>query len=225
MVACAQRRRPRCARAPGTFVLLLPRPRARCMVETAKPQRQPRTGQDTGASLHPRAVGRSVASPQTGIMTVGLGARARKRAVITTALAALLIGGAPTSIVRAQSAPDPSDVVIVLDFSASILDVKADRNRFGAALERIADRVDETSSDLVAGDTTASIVQFAAKAADYPGCTELKLLGSPEAVAKFARCLRSVAAAYRRGLSPVLTRRIGVDTNYVAAMDRAAKHL
>ena len=158
-------------------------------------------------------------------MAVGLGARARKRAVITTALASLLIGSAPTSIVRAQTAPDPSDVVIVLDFSASILDVKADRNRFGAALERIADRVDETSSDLVAGDTTVSIVQFAAKAADYPGCTELKLLGSPEAVAKFARCLRSVAAAYRRGLSPVLTRRIGVDTNYVAAMDRAAKHL
>ena len=158
-------------------------------------------------------------------MAVGLGTRARKRAVITTALAALLIGSAPTSIVRAQTAPDPSDVVIVLDFSASILDVKADRNRFGAALERIADRVDETSSDLVAGDTTVSIVQFAAKAADYPGCTELKLLGSPEAVAKFGRCLRSVAAAYRRGLSPVLTRRIGVDTNYVAAMDRAAKHL
>ena len=48
-------------------------------------------------------------------MAVGLGARARKRAVITTALAALLIGSAPTSIVRAQTAPDPSDVVIVLD--------------------------------------------------------------------------------------------------------------
>src|SRR4029078_102109 len=95
-----------------------------------------------------------------------------------------------------------------------------DRKRFGAAVERTADRVDETSSDLVAGDTTVSIVQFAAKAADYPGCTELTLPGSPEPVAKFAPCLRSVAAAYRRGLSPVLARRIGVDTNYVAAMDR-----
>ncbi len=144
---------------------------------------------------------------------------------MTTALAVLLMGSAPTSVVRAQNAPDPSDVVIVLDFSASILDEKADRNRFGAALERIAARVDETSSDLVAGDTTVSIVQFAAKAADYPGCTELKLLGSHEAVAKFAHCLRSVASAYRKGLSPALTRKIGVDTNYVAAMDRAAKHL
>jgi len=142
-----------------------------------------------------------------------------------TALAVLLVGGAPTQVVRAQTAPDPSDVVIVLDFSASILDESADRNRFGAALERIAARVDETSSDLIAGDTTVSIVQFAAKAADVPGCTDLKLLGSPEAVARFAHCLRSVASAYRKGLRPALTRKIGIDTNYVAAMDRAAKHL
>jgi hypothetical protein len=140
-------------------------------------------------------------------------------------MAALSIGGAPTAIVRAQTAPDPSDVVIVLDFSASILDESADRNRFGAALERIADRVDATSSDLIAGDTTVSIVQFAATATDYPRCADLKLLGSPGAVARFAGCLRSVASAYRKGLDPALTRKIGIDTNYVAAMDRAAKHL
>jgi hypothetical protein len=140
-------------------------------------------------------------------------------------MAALLIGGAPISTVRAQTAPDPSDVVIVLDFSASILDERADRNRFGAALERIADRVDETASDLIAGDTTVSIVQFAAKAADYPRCADLKLLGSSQAVAVFAGCLRSVASAYRKGLDPALTRKIGIDTNYVAAMEQAAKHL
>lgn len=140
-------------------------------------------------------------------------------------MAALLIGGAPASTVRAQTAPDPSDVVIVLDFSASILDEPADRNRFGAALERIADRVEETTSDLIAGDTTVSIVQFAAKAADYPRCADLKLLASPQAVAQFAGCLRSVARAYRKGLDAALTRKIGIDTNYVAAMDQAAKHL
>lgn len=140
-------------------------------------------------------------------------------------MALLLIGGTPISTVRAQTAPDPSDVVLVLDFSASILDEPADRNRFGAALERIADRVDETSSDLIAGDTTVSIVQFAAKAADYPGCAELRLLDSPQAVTQFAGCLRSVASAYRKGLDPSLTRKIGIDTNYVAAMNQAAKHL
>ena len=140
-------------------------------------------------------------------------------------MAALLIGGAPTSTFGAEIAPDPSDVVLVLDFSASILDEPADRNRFGAALERIADRVEATSSDLIAGDTTVSIVQFAARAADYSSCGDLKLLGSPEAVAHLAVCLRSVASAYRKGLAPALTRKIGIDTNYVAAMNQAAKHL
>lgn len=149
----------------------------------------------------------------------------RIRAAVTAAMLALLIGAAPTTTVVAAENPDPSDVVIVLDFSASILDEPTDRNRFAAALERIADRVAETSADLVAGDTTVSIVQFASKAADYPRCVGIKLLGNPGAVTKFAGCLRSVAKAYRTGLGRTLTRRIGVDTNYVAAMDRAATHL
>ena len=116
-------------------------------------------------------------------------------------------------------------MALVLDFSASILKDAATRNRFGAALERIAARVDETSTDLVAGDTTFSIVQFASKARDYPGCTDLRVLDSPETVAKLSACLRSVAAAYRRGLDPALGKAIGIDTNYVAAMEQAAKHL
>jgi len=136
----------------------------------------------------------------------------------------LLVVGGLAPHARAQ-APDRSDVVLVLDFSASILEDKANRNRFGAALERIADRVDEISADLVAGDVTVTIVQFATRAAGYPACSDLKLLGSPATVAGFANCLRSVASAYRRGLAPALTKRIGVDTNYVAAMEEAAKHL
>ncbi|MBA2300825.1 MAG: hypothetical protein H0W22_08660, partial [Chloroflexi bacterium] len=95
----------------------------------------------------------------------------RARAIATTVVAALMLGVSPSPIVLAQSPADPSDVVLVLDFSASILRDEANRNRFGAALERIADRVDEISSDLVAGDVTVTIVQFATKAADYPGCT------------------------------------------------------
>jgi hypothetical protein len=149
----------------------------------------------------------------------------RARTVVTIAMTALLMSGAPTATVRAQTAPDQSDVVLVLDFSASILEDKTNRNSFSEALVRIADRVEETSAELVAGDTTVTFVRFAAKAADYGGCTDLKLLGNPAAVAKFAGCLRSVAAAYRKGLDPKLTRRIGIDTNYVAAMQQAAKHL
>ena len=159
----------------------------------------------------------------TGVTMSRRGLQAR--AFVTTVVAALLIGSGPAPNVLAQTAPDRSDVVLVLDFSASILKEAANRNRFGAALERIADRVDETSSDLVAGDVTVTFVQFAARAADYEGCTDLRLLGNAAAVARFADCLRSVASAYRKGLDPALTRKIGIDTNYVAAMELAAKHL
>jgi len=139
--------------------------------------------------------------------------------------AVVLVGGGLASNASAQTGVDESDVVLVLDFSASILVDATNRNRFGAALEQIAARVDETSADLVAGDTTVSIVQFATRAADTPGCADLKLLGSAPAVTQFANCLRAVASAYRKGLSPALTSKIGIDTNYVAAMEQAAKHL
>ena len=82
---------------------------------------------------------------------------------------------------------DKAEVVLVLDFSASILDDATTRNQFGAALERIADRVDETARDLIAGDTTISIVQFGTKAADVPKCDKIETLGSPSAVQKLSR--------------------------------------
>ncbi|MDO8485560.1 MAG: fibronectin type III domain-containing protein [Candidatus Limnocylindrales bacterium] len=145
--------------------------------------------------------------------------------VVMLVVGALLFAGrlAPDSL--AQTPPDRSEVVLVLDFSASILEDVANRNRFAAAVDRIADRIDATSSDLVAGDTTVTIVQFATSAADYADCVDLKLIESPQTVARFADCLRNVAKAYRKGLDPALTRKIGVDTNYVAAMERAARHL
>ncbi|MFL5671971.1 MAG: fibronectin type III domain-containing protein, partial [Chloroflexota bacterium] len=146
------------------------------------------------------------------------------RLFLAFAVALLLSGGVLSTPTRA-AAPDRSEVVLVLDFSASILKDKANRDQFASALESMADRVTATSADLVAGDTTASIVQFASKAADYPGCADLHLLDSPAKVATFAGCLRSVAGAYRKGLDPALSKKIGIDTNYVAAMEQAAKHL
>jgi hypothetical protein len=121
--------------------------------------------------------------------------------------------------------PDKAEVVLVLDFSGSILDDAATRNQFGAALERIADRVDETSRDLIAGDTTLSIVQFGDKAADVPRCGEIRTLGSQSAVRRLSDCLRTVAAEYKSGGDAALTKSIGRDTNYVAAMEAAASHL
>ena len=145
-------------------------------------------------------------------------------AVVALAIGIVLVGGGLVGNVRAVT-PDPSNVVLVLDFSASILQDVANRGRFATALERMAARVDETSADLVAGDATVSLVQFATRAANYPNCVDLKLLGSPETVTRFSGCLRSVAAAYRKGVRNALTRQIGIDTNYVAAMELAATHL
>lgn len=153
----------------------------------------------------------------------GLGSRASAVvAAVAITLLTLLGGIAPPS---ARAAADPSDVVLVFDFSASILQDQTNRNRFATALEGIADRVDAIALDLVGGDATVSIVQFATRARDDPTCVDLKLLNSPSAVGKLAACLRSVAALYRKGVTSSLTKAIGVDTNYVAAMQRAATHL
>ena len=147
------------------------------------------------------------------------------RFFVAIVVGALLSSGGLAGTARAVTAPDRSEVVLVLDFSASILRDKANRDRFATALDRIAARVDETSADLIAGDATVTIIQFASRAADVVGCTDLRLLGDTAAVARFAECLRSVATAYRKGLDPALTSKIGTDTNYVAAMEQAAKHL
>jgi hypothetical protein len=146
------------------------------------------------------------------------------RAIVTIVVGALLAGGSLAPVARAVT-PDPSDVVLVFDFSASILKDVANRTKFATALDAIATRVDETTADLTASDATMSFVQFASSAADVPGCVNLKLLNSPETVAKFADCLRSVAGAYRKGLDANLTKKIGIDTNYVAAMEQAATHI
>ncbi len=149
----------------------------------------------------------------------------RMARAVAAILVAAQLGGVLAPAALAAEAPDKSEVVLVLDFSASILDDSGTRNRFAGALEAIANRVDATTADLVAGDTTVSIVQFAAKAIDSPGCADLHLLDSAPNVAHFAACLRSVAGVYRKGLDPALTSKIGIDTNYVSAMEQAARHL
>ena len=120
---------------------------------------------------------------------------------------------------------DASDIVLVLDFSGSILEDRAVRRDFADALDDIAARVEATAATLSGGDATVSIVRFATKAADLPDCTGLPLRQNEAAVAQLAQCLHRVAAAYRKGVDPALTRAIGDDTNYVAAMERAATHL
>jgi hypothetical protein len=146
------------------------------------------------------------------------------RATATLVLATIAVAGGLVPAVAAAQ-PDPSDVVLEFDFSASILIDANTRSQFGDALEGLATQVEQQSADLTSSDATVSMIQFATRAADYPGCVDLALLGNPANVTKFATCLRSLATAYRKGLDPALTAKIGIDTNYVAAMQQAAKHL
>jgi hypothetical protein len=153
----------------------------------------------------------------------------RRLAPAATALGVLvfvtaLVGGGLVPAARAAG-PDKSDVVLEFDFSASITSDKANRTRFAAALNAIAARVVEIQADLIGGDTTVSLIQFARRARDVPGCVDLHLLNSPATVTLFSNCLKSVAHDYLTGGSKALTAAIGVDTNYVAALQQAATHI
>src|SRR4051812_40854584 len=77
------------------------------------------------------------------------------RAIAAIAFAMTLLAGSLAGNVAAQEA-DKSDVVLVFDFSASILNDKTNRTRFADALERIAQRIGVISGDLIQGDTTVS---------------------------------------------------------------------
>ena len=134
--------------------------------------------------------------------------RAGRNHRASSALAASIVAVALFASALVPSAlaigADKAEVVLVLDFSSSILDDATTRNQFGAALERIADRVDETARDLIAGDTTISIVQFGAKAADVPRCDEDRDAGQPVCRPKALRlpadrrCASTRRAATRR---------------------------
>jgi hypothetical protein len=140
---------------------------------------------------------------------------------LAVAVGVTLVAATTAGATIAASPGDPSDVVVLFDFSSSILDHKAARDSFADALDKIADRVDETAADLAAGDATISFVQFASRAHDYVGCTDLSLHHSPSNVAYLSSCLRDVATDYRKGNDPGLSRAIGRGTNYVAAMETA----
>ena len=151
--------------------------------------------------------------------------RASRTIAIAIAICGLLLAsGGGQSASAAETTPDSSDVALVLDFSASILNDARNRARFAGALERMADRVDELSGDLVTGDTTVSLVQFASEA-------RTSRLHRPPVAERpgGGRDVRRLPAVHGRGLSrgldPNLEDAIGIDTNYVEAMEQGASHL
>jgi Fibronectin type III domain len=145
---------------------------------------------------------------------------------IALAIGTLLAGGLERA--AAQSAADPSAVVLVFDVSDSILESEDGTNvEFADALDDIADRVAAIATDLEAGNATVSFVAFGRRAIPYPiGCKQLSLHGDPTAVTKFEDCLRSTAADYRAGPQAAVKQRINTaGTDHVAALEEAASLL
>ena len=115
--------------------------------------------------------------------------------------------------------------MVVLDFSASILNHKVTRERFADALDQLAAHVDETTGELVNGEATVSLVRFASKAEGVDGCVDLSLHENFRAAADLADCLRAVATSYRAGLPKKPESGIGIHTDYIEAMQAAAERL
>ena len=155
------------------------------------------------------------------------GARTRRpTALLAIALSAVigtLVGGA--TLVAAQTAQDPSEVVLVFDVSDSILESDDGTNvEFAAALDDMADRVAAIADDLSVGNATVSFVAFGRTARPYPaGCQRLELHADPAAVTRFEDCLREIATEYRAGNDAPVKQRINTaGTDHVAALAEAA---
>jgi hypothetical protein len=137
-----------------------------------------------------------------------------------------LVGG--VTLVAAQTAEDPSEVVLVFDVSDSILDSDDGTNvEFAAALEGIADRVADIADDLSVGNATVSFVAFGRTARPYPArCQRLELHADPAAVTRFENCLRAIADEYAAGSDAPVKQRINTaGTDHVAALVQAAELL
>ena len=128
-------------------------------------------------------------------------------------------------LVAAQTAEDPSNVVLVFDVSNSILLSDDGLNtEFADALDDIADRVEANATELAIGNAEISFVVFGRTAMTYrAGCTRIALNNSPAAIARLEDCLRDVAAEYRAGADAPIRNRINTtDTDHVAALREAA---
>jgi hypothetical protein len=155
-------------------------------------------------------------------------ARARHFLAAPLALLAMAAAFAGPMLVAAQTAQDPSNVVLVFDVSNSILlSTDGTNTEFAAALEGIADRVEESADQLTLGNAEISFVVFGRQAITYPnGCDRLGLHDDPAAIKKLESCLRQIAADYRAGADAPVRKRVNTaDTDHVAALRKAASLL
>jgi hypothetical protein len=160
----------------------------------------------------------------TATPTLARQSRRRILAVWAALLIALTSLAGPM-LVAAQTAQDPSNVVLVFDVSNSILLSDDGANaEFADVLEGIADRVEETASELAVGNATMSFVVFGRTAVVYPaGCERLSLHDDPAQIAKLEDCLRAIAGEYRAGRNAPVRQVINTQqTDHVAALRAAA---
>src|SRR5687768_623696 len=111
-----------------------------------------RTRRDPGDTPGPRPITAGRGQP------MHLFRRASRAARLALLAAALATGFAVPPAALAAEEPEPSDIVIVLDFSSSILDDEDTRTAFADALDRLAARTEEIGDTLLQGDVTVSIV-------------------------------------------------------------------
>ena len=141
-------------------------------------------------------------------------------------MAAALVAG--PALVAAQTAEDPSNVVLVFDVSNSILLSEDGTNtEFADALDDIADRVRANATDLAIGNAEISFVVFGRTAITYRNrCVGLALNEDPAAIAALERCLRDIAGEYRAGADAPIRNRINTqNTDHVAALREASELL
>ena len=121
-----------------------------------------------------------------------------RRAISVIALALLLFSAsftpAPTN---AAGGIEPSDVVLVFDFSASMQEDEKNLDT-AISLRTLADRIPRYADDIIANEIIVHLVWFRGEAVPVPGCGRIQL-NSASTVAEFADCLREVASVYEKG--------------------------
>ena len=119
---------------------------------------------------------------------------------------------------------EPSDVVLVFDFSTSMQDDGKNLDT-ATALETIADRIPGYSNDLLAHQVSVHLVWFRGDAAPVPGCGEITMTAASQ-VDLFAKCLNQVASHYRAGVAD-WKKNVGshYGTNYEAAFNESVQRL
>jgi hypothetical protein len=144
-----------------------------------------------------------------------------RRVTAVSALALILFSASFTpASTKAAGGIDPSDVVLVFDFSASMQEDGKNLDT-AVSLQTLADRIPAYTDDIIANEIIVHLVWFRGDAVRVPRCEEIQLSSSSE-VSDFADCLRQVASAYKEGPS-AWRNQVGEasGTNYEAAFTEA----